>query len=252
MPIKVISLNIWAGELLPAAIDFLKQQQADVVLLQEVTDSPDKTMAEKHRVREILRRELDYEHQEFVHAFTYKGSDGLVPQGASILSKYPLSNPGALFFIKETKPYYDEVLENAPVVPRLLQYAELSTPAGPVNVFNIHGIWDLAGDAYTPARQEMAKAILAAVKDKPNVILGGDSNASQGNPLWQEIGRELKSVLDPAPASTFNMPRKSLPGYATAAVDVLYVSPNIKVLSAEVPAVDVSDHLPIVVTLDIS
>ncbi len=48
------------------------------------------------------------------------------------------------------------------------------------------------------------------------------------------------------------MRRKKDPGYATSAVDVVYVSPEIKIISRDCPNVDISDHLPLVATLDIA
>jgi endonuclease/exonuclease/phosphatase family metal-dependent hydrolase len=55
------------------------------------------------------------------------------------------------------------------------------------------------------------------------------------------FGEELKT--------TFNMKHKDNPGYATAAVDMMFISPDIKVSEKACPEVDVSDHLPLVVQL---
>ena len=40
-------------------------------------------------------------------------------------------------------------------------------------------------------------------------------------------------------------------GYATAAVDMIFVSPNIKIIEHDCPDVDISDHLPLVTTMSI-
>jgi endonuclease/exonuclease/phosphatase family metal-dependent hydrolase len=40
-------------------------------------------------------------------------------------------------------------------------------------------------------------------------------------------------------------------GYATAAVDMIFVSSSTKILKKECPDVEVSDHLPLVVELEI-
>jgi endonuclease/exonuclease/phosphatase family metal-dependent hydrolase len=48
------------------------------------------------------------------------------------------------------------------------------------------------------------------------------------------------------------MHRKDNPGYATAAVDMLFVSPGIKIIDRQCPDVDISDHLPVVATLEVS
>jgi endonuclease/exonuclease/phosphatase family metal-dependent hydrolase len=252
MTLKVVSLNIWVGELWPAPLDWLKQQNADILLLQEVTNSQDKSLPAKYRLLDELRRGLDYEYDDFVHSFVYREAVGAIPQGSAIFSRFPIKAQPARFFIVPKLAYYENRPEHWNKVPRTLQHIELDTPAGRANVFNIQGIWDLNGDDYSPARQRMTDTVLDAIKGKPNVIFGGDSNASQGNPLWQRVEKHLKTAFPNGLNSTFNMRRKSNPGYATAAVDVVYVSPNIKVLSAECPDVDISDHLPLVVTLDIA
>jgi endonuclease/exonuclease/phosphatase family metal-dependent hydrolase len=251
MTIKVVSLNVWAGKLLPGVVDFLKEQQADVVLLQEVTNARDKTLAAKHRALEVLKTELRYPYQDFVQSFVYRGPDGLVPQGSAVLTKFPIRQSSGIFFNEPDRAYYEDIPADWPLVPRLLQRVDLQTPAGELNVFNIQGVWDLNGDDYSDARRAMTDTILDAIMGRPKVIFGGDSNASLGNPLWERLNRHLKSAFPNGLKTTFNMRRKTNPGYATAAVDVVYVSPNIKVLGAECLDIDISDHLPLVVTLDI-
>jgi len=61
--------------------------------------------------------------------------------------------------------------------------------------------------------------------------------------LTNIFGNELKT--------SFNMRRKDNPGYATACVDMLFVSSDIKVMDKVCPDVDISDHLPLVATLRI-
>ncbi len=52
-------------------------------------------------------------------------------------------------------------------------------------------------------------------------------------------------------ATTFNMKHKVDPGYATAAVDMFFASSDIKIVSKSCPDDDVSDHKPLVVTIEI-
>ena len=52
--------------------------------------------------------------------------------------------------------------------------------------------------------------------------------------------------------TTFNMKRKTDPGYAAAVVDMIFISKNIEVISHDCPQVDISDHLPLVCKFNIS
>jgi endonuclease/exonuclease/phosphatase family metal-dependent hydrolase len=64
------------------------------------------------------------------------------------------------------------------------------------------------------------------------------------------IEEHLTSVFGNSLTTTFNMRRKENPGYATAAVDLMYISNDLRVTGKDCPDVDISDHLPLVVTLE--
>ena len=81
--------------------------------------------------------------------------------------------------------------------------------------------------------------------------MAGDTNAKASNVIWQRLEEHLKSVFGWELKTTFNMRHKDNPGYALAAVDLMFISPNIAVIDKAALDADVSDHLPLVVTLDI-
>lgn len=247
--IKIISLNLWhGGELLPAILDFLKREDADVVALQEVYGSDDKQLPVKYRSLEALAP-LGYPYHDYAPAYKERRDEGLIPQGNAVISKFPIIDRSARFMFEPTQAEYVDIREQFPILPRVLQGVWLDTPDGELNVYNLHGVWDLAGSRYSPERQKMADIIIKEVKDKQNVVLTGDSNAGADNRLFTEISRYLDNAFGPELKSTFNMRQKSDPGYATAAVDIMYASPDIEVLKHSCPDVDVSDHLPLVATL---
>ncbi len=252
MTIKVVSLNMWwGGKLFPAILEFLRDQDADIVLLQEVHDGHSSKLIGRQRSMDVLKEHLNYLYQGFAQAFIVRTSEGKLPVGNAILSKFPIKDRSSKFIFEPTKDFYVDVPEEWPMMPRILQHARLETPSGEVNVFNLHGIWDIEGDIATPDRRKMVDIILEQTAGKPNVIVAGDTNAKASNPVWQPLEKMLLSVFGQELKSTFNMSQKSNGGYATAAVDLMYVSPNMQVLSRECPDVDVSDHLPIVAVIDI-
>lgn len=249
---KIISLNLWhGGRLLPDILNFLKSEDADIVVLQEVYASEDRKLPARFRSLEALKP-LGYPYQDFVPAYSNRLDEGLVPEGTAVLSKFPVTARWARTMIESSKDEYTDTPDNYPILPRILQGVRLDTPGGELNVYNLHGVWDLAGDRYSPERQKMAEVIINEIKDKTNVILAGDSNASMGNRMFDDIGKHLKNAFEPVPRSTFNMRRKTDHGYATAAVDIIYASSALNVLSATCPDVDVSDHRPLVATLSLN
>jgi len=251
MTLKVISLNVWAGRLLPAVVEFLKEQSADVVLLQEVTNADDESLGDHHRIFNSLQRQLGYEYDNYAHNFNYKLPEGIVPEGNVILSKLPIKQISNCYFVEPNKEYYQDIPEDWPIVPRILQQVELESEKGPINVINVHGVWDLDGDRDSPERHKMVQAIVERSENQPRTIVGGDTNAKSSNPVWRELENQLKPVFGPELKTTFNMRHKDNPGYASAPVDLIFVSPDINILERTAPDVDISDHLPLVVTLEI-
>lgn len=252
MKIKCVCLNLWHGHLLPASLRFLKEQSADIVLLQEVNNSTDQAMSENYRSLSVLVNGLGYPYQDFSPAVINNYEAGKVEEGNAILSRFPIIDHDVQLLsgaFKEVKPY-DRA--EFPVWPRNLQHVVVNADGIELNLYNFQGVWDLDGDNDSPQRQQMVDILLKSTKDKANVILAGDTNAKPTNPAMRRLEAELKSVFGDELESTFNMRRKTNPGYATAAVDLMYISPDISVVEKSCPDVDISDHLPLVVTLEVA
>ena len=107
------------------------------------------------------------------------------------------------------------------------------------------------GDNFSDKRRKMSDVIVNAVKDKQQVILAGDTNAKPTNQAVTAIEAHLHSVFGHELTTSFNMRRKDNLGYATAVVDLMFVSPDIHVFSHECPDVDISDHLPLIAELEL-
>jgi len=253
MTIKVVSLNMWfGGQLQDNIMAFLEAQAADIVLLQEVFNGEDPALAAQHRTMQVVRERLGLPYQNF--AAEYRDNDqtnGKAQVGNAIFTRFPITSSAITAFIPYTETYRD-VPGNYHNCPYNLQHVALDTPAGEVNVYNMHGVWDLNGDNYSPLRQKMSAMVIDAIAGKQNVILAGDTNAKPTNKAMIAIEAHLKSVFGRELATTFNMRHKDNPGYATAAVDMMFVSSDIRVARHECPNVDVSDHLPLTATLEIS
>ena len=91
-----------------------------------------------------------------------------------------------------------------------------------------------------PDEQESAvKTILPHLKDE-KCILMGDFNVLPENPLLIPIRERMKDTAD-----LFDEPKKSYPSDApNRKIDYIFVSPDIEVIDADIPAVVASDHRP--------
>ncbi len=254
MQIKLISLNIWNGEALDAAVEFLTAEKPDIVVLQEVHNGTNPELSPMYRTLEELKSRLGLPYCDFEPCLLVNRKEGKLPWGNATFSRFPITSREAVFF---NGPFMEDYVEdktgaNNHSMPHVLLGTKLDTPAGEVNVYNLHGTWDLDGDNFSEKRRQMSEAVIAAAKGKPNFIVAGDTNAKPTNQAMINIEDHLASVFGHELTTTFNMSRKDNPGYATAAVDMVYVSPDIRVIAKSCPNVDVSDHLPLIVTLEIA
>lgn len=254
MTIKLLTFNLWnGGRLLDNALEFLKAQDADIVCLQEVYNGTDPKLEPRLRTMEILRQELPgYEAYEFAEAMIDQfPEEGDILSGSAVLSKFPVTARDLVFFNEKfhARPADDPATFGT--LPRTLQHVELDTPAGRLQVFNIHGVWDLEGSKLTERRRNMRDAVLKAIEGRQNVILAGDTNATPDNPAIKAIEEHLTNPFAGELKTTFNMQQKDNPGYASAAVDMILVSPDIKVLQKICHQVNASDHLPLSAVLEV-
>jgi endonuclease/exonuclease/phosphatase family metal-dependent hydrolase len=243
---------MWHGHLLPASLKFLKEQDADILLLQEVAHGTDPAMSENFRTLSILLDGLDYSYYDHAPTAICNYEAGKVKEGNAVLSRFPIVSHDSQELsgtFREVEPYNPAEF---PVWPRNLQHVAVDANGIELNLFNFQGVWDLNGDNDSPQRQKMVDTILENIAGKPNVIVAGDTNAKPTNPAMRRLEKQLTNVFGNELVSTFNMRRKTNPGYATAVVDLMYVSSNISAVEKFCPDVDVSDHLPLVVTLEIT
>ena len=172
--------------------------------------------------------------------------EGKIECGNAILSKFPISDSSNIFF---ADPYRERNAHDPaeyPTTPRNLQHVVVNTARKRLNLFNFQGVWDLDGDNYSAQRQHMTKVIIEQVAGKSYVILAGDTNAKPTNKSITAIEEYLTNVFGYELTTSFNMRRKDNPGYATACVDMIFVSSDISVIEKSCPNIDISDHLPLI------
>lgn len=251
MRLKIIQLNIWrGGKLLNNAISFLKQENPDIVNIQEAHMGTDKALDKRFRTVEILADILGSKYFYFFPAFLDLSINNGTENGNVIFSKFPIVSSSGQFIDVPHQKINTELITDFSTVPRVLQHAVIDIGKTKLNVFNIHGIWG-TNDGDNERRLVMSRKIINAVKNKENVILSGDFNVGASTQTIHMIEEELKNVFKNELTTSFNMKIKSGGGFATSVVDHIFVSPDIKVIDHNCPDVDISDHLPLVAILDL-
>ncbi|KKW32704.1 MAG: Fe Superoxide dismutase [Candidatus Uhrbacteria bacterium GW2011_GWA2_52_8d] len=230
-------------------LDFLKREDADIVLMQEVYNGHEPFWERKFRSMDVLREALGYPYEHFAPAFLERTEFGKVEQGNAILSKLSLieaaSTPGDVpYGEREDKPEYYER------TPRNLQRVAVEVEGRTLQVFNTQGVWGKDGDD-NERRLMMAQSIVDAIKPFDFVVLAGDFNVQEKTKTIAMIEEHLVNVFKNDHRSTsFNMKHKTNPGFATAVVDMIFASPSLRALEHRQCDDNVSDHLALTVTLE--
>lgn len=250
MGFKLACLNLWyGGRLFDEIVLWLRQERPDIVAMQEVYRSDDKSLEKRYRSLEELSRILDLPHYSFAPAFRDLRFE-VAEMGNGVLSKFPVKADGTVFY---DVPYDDNFMENEDFtyVPRNLQHVSVKVGDEVVNVFNTQGIWGLDGDD-NERRLKMAETIVEEIGDKEKVVLAGDLNVKEGTKTVGIIEERLNNIFKGELKSSFNMKQKNDPGFATVVVDMIFVSRGINVVKHYMPEVSVSDHMPLVAVLEMA
>lgn len=251
--LKIINLNVWiGGKLFDPMLDFLNNEKADIVLLQEVYNSQDPSLERRYRTFEVLKEQLGYEYGAFAPAFLEEMGEQSFEQGNAILSVFPLTEVSTTWY---DVPYGTRIddWEHFHVTPRCLQHVVADIDGKSFHLLNTQGIWGEDGGD-NERRLKMAEQIVTEVSDHSPLLLAGDFNVRYQTEAIAKIEKKLTNVFKDDVKTTFNLKQKDLekfPGFADAAVDGIFVTPDIKIIEKRVPDVDVSDHMPMVVEVEI-
>lgn len=228
-PVKVLSWNLHHGAGLDGKIDlsriadFIKKQDADVVVLQEI-DHQCKRSGNIDQTAELAK--LTGLHGAFGAAMPYDGGQ----YGLAILSKHPIG---------ET-----QVIQLSPGnEPRIGFLAEIKAPQGGLSVVSTH-LDHRSGER----RFAQAKELLTALeKISGPIVVGGDFNDVPGSPALALFTAPWLHARKKHPEATFpaNHPKSE--------IDLFFVRRLVPVKETEVLEESISsDHRPIIAALAIA
>lgn len=254
MRFKFVTLNVQhGGKLMDNIIEFIKEEKPDILFLQEAQESNDLTDTRRFNTNQELQKQLLFPYYLFAPHYEVVVKGIRVLHGNAILSNYPLRMLGQIYFDSFFERVDHSAMDEAgdySKLPHSMLSAEASIANYKINLFNVHGVWDKHGKD-TNRRLKMSNTIVEQVRNKPNSILAGDFNLNPDTQAVRNIEKYLTSVFGFSLESTFNMKHKTDVGFATAVVDQIFVSETFNVLSKRCPAVDISDHLPLICELEL-
>ncbi len=228
--------------------DVIRTSGADVVLLQEVDKNRERTNGVDQAA--FLAEELDFEHR---YAPAIETDDGQM-YGIAVLSRWPIEDESV------TQLFQPDYSDHEPEVPsyyseqRLAQTVTIEAPFGSFTAINTH--LGLTYEQRVRQLEELASIAEDQKADGP-VVLGGDLNSQPDVPSLWPLRKQLRDVYlfhTNENNLTSHMDigdRLTFPSDEPArCIDYLFVSEDeFDVLSTDIPATTLSDHLPVVARL---
>ena len=201
---------------------------ADVIGLQEMRD--ESTHEEYQAQAKIIAEKLGF-YYYFAEAIRF---DGKNPYGNALISRYPIISAETILIPDPVVPEYDGYYET-----RCLLKAIIDVDDG-LNVLVSH--FGLNPDEHRNAVETIVSNI-----SSERCVLMGDFNVEPDNPVLQPVREMLYDT-----AAEFDSPKFSFPSdVPNVKIDYIFVSKDIIVSAADIPAVIASDHRPHTATLEI-
>lgn len=202
----------------------LKDFGADVVGLNEVRDE---SPAERYDPQaRLLAGKAGYPFYYFAEAIRFNGVN---PYGNAVLSKLKAVSAETVKIPDPEPRAYDGYYETRCVAKAKFDLGE----GEPLTVLSVH--FGLNPDEHLNAAKTVEKLI-----ESRRCVLMGDFNVTPDDPVLRGIREKMVDTADHFIKPLFSFPSDD----PSIKIDYLFVSPDVKVLSADIPALTLSDHRP--------
>ena len=257
---KLICLNIWGGQVYEPLIKFIREQaeSTDIFCFQEVFRSPRKDIDISRGTRIHILDELAVALPDFNYVFhpVINGMDNSGPvdldiemgQAEFIKKSISVISSGDVSISPATKGNFQRKQEFS---PSNFGYFRIHSENRITTFINVHGLTYNPDDKFdTPERLEQSRLIKEfAVGEKSDVIICGDFNImpkTKGITIFEDSFVELVKKYNISTTRSKISPWYGTPNELKFSY-YAFVSPSLKVSDFQVPDVEISDHLPLVI-----
>jgi len=220
--------------------DVIREASPDICGLNEISHF-DRNEVPSDTQTEYLKANTGLEHGFFGYAthLTYANEHNNKDYGNAVISKYPVLESE---IIKIPDPVIKD--ENAYYETRSITKVKLDI-AGGITVLQTH-----MGLAIAESKNATLEILKILDKTEGPVILMGDFNIRPSNPLIDMLRERLFDTALIKDEYFHTFPSYKL-DYRPAKLDYIFVSKHFKTLSVDVIKTSVSDHMPVVVELEL-
>ncbi|MBI2017468.1 endonuclease/exonuclease/phosphatase family protein [Candidatus Daviesbacteria bacterium] len=254
---KLIALNTWGGRMYQPLMDFIKKysQDTDIFCLQEVfktTSNITESAGFRLNLYEEFCKILPEYRGYFASCVDNYIAGSFQPNfinfnlswGLAIFinKKLPVTSYRD-FFVFRTKDSFNP--KDLNTLPRNMQYITFAHQNKKFIVCNLHGVWRKGKKVDHSSRISQSEKVvnfLAQYKEEAK-ILCGDFNLNINTKSLKILERDLINLIKENKIPTT---RSKLYTWGDKFADYTLVSPNVKVLEFQVPDIEISDHLPMI------
>jgi endonuclease/exonuclease/phosphatase family metal-dependent hydrolase len=186
-----MTLNLWQGRLSRNYPDFIADQKADVICLQEVYSSEiDLPGLETFNSRQKAEKASGLEYSFFSPTYAFNVLDKTVQYGNLILSRYPFSQTDTIF----TSGQYTEYKKSSDYVAntRNAQVVKISLEGRELTVVNHHAYWEPVPGGSTTSFNNIKFLSQELSNFKSPLIVAGDFNLSSDTEAIRYFKETLK------------------------------------------------------------
>jgi len=242
MKISILQWNVWFKESADNILEELKRFDADIVCLQELTKD---SLVNPGRDLEAEIASLGYQP---AYALTIDRSHHQMGNG--IFSKFSILSERQVYVQHEEPGSTDFSREN-----RIYQEVTLDIPHRNLTIGTVHLSYTDTFVETKSKNDEFTKFLSAIKPNKENFVVTGDFNALPVSSYLSRISKQLQHAGPDFTEATWTT--KPFEHYDFAAdsldyrLDYVFTTPDVKVVESKVLQTEFSDHLPILVTIEL-
>lgn len=242
---KLIQVNIWCGKLGYPLIDFLNEEQPDIVCMQEVSNLPGHAGPLFTTLDEIMAK-TNFTHVASAPVFAYRFMKRMYHFGNAIVSNLPFQDTNVIF----TKGSYLEDFDITEDDINIRNFQDVSIKIGKktLHILNHHGHFvgdSKYGNAETLRQMKILADHIGGLYEP--TILCGDFNLAPNSPSIALINDRLTNLpIKYGVSNTYSQ----LHAF-NIVCDYIFVSKDIKVQDFKVSEKLVSDHKALILEFEL-
>jgi endonuclease/exonuclease/phosphatase family metal-dependent hydrolase len=245
MKLSVLQWNVWFDEAADNIVQLVREINADIVCLQELTTdsviNPDRD----------IPAEIESLGYDGLYTPTFERTgEKHISRGNGIFSKFPIAASRQIYVQREDPKFQDYRMEN-----RTYSEVKLDINSTGLTVGTTHLSYIPKFTITNEKRKEVDKLVDAIGVNNNRFILAGDFNSMPDSYTIEQLSQILKSAGPDFSEATWTTKPFDYGEFKGDALDwrldYVFATPDIKVLNSRIVQTKISDHLPILIEIEI-